>query len=79
MTLGLALVGFGGVLIVGWLSPGSPELRLLGISPAMVVAFTALAALLHPSAEGGRRLAEILVPASYLSMIAGITLIYAIA
>ena len=78
MTLSLALVGFGGVLIVGRFSPGSPELRLLGISPAMVVAFTALAALLHPSAEGGRRLAEILVPASYLSMIAGITLIYAI-
>ena len=79
MTLGLALLGFGGVLLVGRFFPGSSEIRLLGISPAMVVAFTALAALLHPSAEGGRRLAEILVPVSYLSMTAGLSLVYAFA
>lgn len=79
MTLGLALLGLGGVLLVGRFFPGSSEIRLLGISPATVVASTTLAAFLHPSAEGGRRLAEILVPVSYLSMTAGLSLLYAIA
>ena len=78
MTLGLVLHGLAGVLIAGRFFPGSSELRLLAISAATVVAFTALAALLHPSPEGGRRLAEILVPVSYLSMIAGMVLLYAI-
>ncbi len=79
MSLGVALLGFGGVVLVGRFFPGSSEIRLLGISAATVVAFTALAALLHPSAEGGRRLAEILVSISYLSMAAGLSLVYAIA
>ena len=79
VTLGLAVLGFSGVLLVGHFFPGSSEIRLLGISPALVVAITAAAALLHPSAEGGRRLSEILVPVSYLSMVVGLSVIYAIA
>jgi hypothetical protein len=79
MTLGLVLCGLAGVVIAGALFPGSSELRLLAISPAIVVAFTAPATLLHPSPEDGRRLAEILVPVSYLAMIAGMVLLYAMA
>jgi len=78
MTLGLALSGLGGVLLVGGFFPGSTEIRLLGISPAVVVAVLSLFTLLHPSAESGRRLVEVLVSVSYLSMIASLSLVYAV-
>ena len=77
-TAGMTLVSLGGVLVAGRFLPGSSEIRLLGISVATLVAFVGLAAPLHPSAETGRRLGEILVSISFLTLIAGSSLLYAL-
>jgi hypothetical protein len=76
LTFGMTLVSFCGVVVAGLLFPGSSEIRLLCISGAVVVAVIGLAAALHPSAQTGRRLATILVPASFLLMIIGFSVLY---
>jgi hypothetical protein len=79
LTFGMTLVSLGGVVIVGRFFPGSSEIRLLAISGATVVSVLGLAAVLHPLAHAGRRLATIFVPISFLLLIAGFSLIYGLA
>lgn len=71
-ALAAVLSSFAGVVLMGVLSPGAVEARLLGLSPAVVVSVLGMTGCLHPSPEGSWRLTGIVVPLSFLSATFGL-------
>lgn len=74
-TIGAILTSFAGVVLMGLLSPGTAETRLLGLSPAVVVSVLGLAGCLHPSPEESWRVTGIIVPLVFLSATLGLAVI----